>query len=223
MMNVKNSNKEARAGCFISVEGSEGSGKSTNIQFLGELLQAKGITFTLTREPGGTRIGEQLREILLSPEQNICDRTELMLMFAARAQHVETVIRPALEKGHWVLCDRFTDATYAYQGGGRGMSSSHIHELEQWTLAGFQPDHTFLLDVPVSIGMQRVRERGALDRFEQEKIEFFERVRGSYLTLAKNNPERITVIDASQTLDKVGIQLSSVLESFMNSITTHGA
>jgi len=219
-MTMTHSNKKQQ-GCFISVEGSEGSGKSTNIQFLADLLHTKDIKFTLTREPGGTRIGEQLREILLSPEQNICDKTELMLMFAARAQHVETVIRPALEKGCWVLCDRFTDATYAYQGGGRGMNLSHILELEKWTLAGFQPDHTFLLDVPVSVGMQRVRARGALDRFEQEKIEFFERVRDSYLSLAKNQPERITIIDASQELEKVKIQMESVLESFLSSTFGH--
>lgn len=204
-------------GTFISVEGSEGSGKSTNIQFLLECLQERHINVMLTREPGGTQLGEKLREILLAPEQKICDKSELMLMFAARAQHVETVISPALAQGQWVLCDRFTDATYAYQGAGRGINVDTIRSLEQWTLCGFKPDHTFLLDVPIEIGLERVRQRGELDRFEQEKVDFFERVRACYLTLAKQQPNRISIIDASQNLQQVQVQLVNAVDSIVHS------
>ncbi len=203
-------------GTFISVEGSEGSGKSTNIQFLLEYLRDRRIRVTLTREPGGTPLGEKLRELLLAPEQKICDKTELMLMFAARTQHVETVIKPALAQGQWVLCDRFTDATYAYQGGGRGVDVDSIRRLERWALCGFKPDYTFLLDVPVEIGMERVRQRGELDRFEQEKTDFFERVRTSYLTLAEQHAGRITLVDASQTLQQVQQKLTSALDAIIN-------
>ena len=211
MITNGNSNKTLR-GIFLSVEGSEGSGKSTNIQFLSEQLKAKEIPLLLTREPGGTSMGEKLRQILLSPSEKICDKAELMLMFAARAQHVERVIKPALEKGLWVLSDRFTDATFAYQGGGRGIDAESIRELEKWTLGNFQADHTFLLDVPVETGMQRVRERGELDRFEQEKMAFFERVRASYLLLAEQHATRISTIDASQSLEQVQAQLANRLQ-----------
>jgi len=211
------SSQQGRRGCFLTIEGSEGSGKSSNIQFLSEQLEAKGIHVTLTREPGGTPLGEKLRELLLSPQESICDKVELMLMFAARAQHVERVIKPALEKGHWVLCDRFSDATYAYQGGGRGMDPEIIQELEHWTIGNFKPDYTFLLDVAVETGMQRVRMRGELDRFEQEKLDFFERVRASYLLLAEQYPERIITIDASQPLPQVQARLDTALSGFIQS------
>ena len=215
MITISNSNKTER-GIFISIEGSEGSGKSTNIQYLAEQLKFRGIPLLLTREPGGTAMGEKLRQILLSPDEIICDKVELMLMFAARAQHVETVIKPALEKGLWVLCDRFTDATFAYQGGGRGIDVESIRELEKWTLDNFQPDHTFLLDVPVETGMQRVRDRGELDRFEQEKIAFFERVRASYLLLAEQHASRISTINASLPLEQVQAQLVKTLTSIVD-------
>lgn len=215
-MITKSNSTITQRGLFLSVEGSEGSGKSTNIRYLSEQLESKGIPLLLTREPGGTSMGEKLREILLSPDEKICDKAELMLMFAARAQHVETVIKPALNKGIWVLCDRFTDATFAYQGGGRGIDVDSIRELENWTLGNFQPDHTFLLDVPVETGMQRVRERGELDRFEQEKMAFFERVRASYLLLAEQHTARISTINASVSLEQVQAQLEEKLHAIVS-------
>jgi len=202
-------------GQFITIEGSEGSGKSTNVQYLAGLLKERDIEFIQTREPGGTALGEKLRELLLSPDETIADKTELMLMFAARAQHVEQVIKPALDRGQWVLCDRFTDATYAYQGGGRGFDVEVIKQLELWTLERFKPDHTFLLDVPVEIGMQRAKERGELDRFETEQLEFFERVRATYLLLAQQESPRFSVIDASQPLESVKEQLAQALKAYM--------
>ena len=199
-------------GKFITVEGIEGVGKTTNIDFIHQQLQAAGRDVVLTREPGGTLLGEAIRGLLLDPAYTGMDSTcELQLMFAARAEHLAKVVWPALEQGQWVLCDRFTDATYAYQGGGRGIDSGVIARLEELVQGDFRPDLTLLLDVPVEIGLARASKRGALDRFEQEKVAFFERVRTAYLDMAARSPERYRVIDASQPLDVVQQQLDAVI------------
>ena len=199
-------------GKFITVEGIEGVGKTTNIDFIHQQLLAAGRDVVLTREPGGTPLGEAVRGLLLDPEYTGMDSTcELQLMFAARAEHLAKVVWPALEKGQWVLCDRFTDATYAYQGGGRGIDTGIIARLEELVQGNFRPDLTLLLDVPVEIGLARAGKRGALDRFEQEEVEFFERVRRAYLGMAKQYGERYRVIDASLPLEQVQQQLSDVL------------
>ncbi|WP_130537628.1 dTMP kinase [Thiomicrorhabdus indica] len=200
-------------GKFITLEGSEGAGKSTNIAFISDYLQSKGIDVLVTREPGGTEIGEQIRKILLNKANTAMhEDTELLLMFAARAQHIREKILPALEQGKWVISDRFTDASYAYQGAARGMGFERIAEIENWVQQGFQPDCTFVLDLPVEIGMQRVKSRGGDgDRFEDEQKAFFETVRNAYLHRAELAPERYAVIDASQTLDNVQAQLVKAL------------
>jgi dTMP kinase len=188
-------------GKFITLEGGEGVGKSTNLSFIADYLQTHHIPLVVTREPGGTVIAEHIRAILLDSEkEEFSEQTELLLMFAARSQHIKHVIRPALNQGKWVLCDRFTDATYAYQGGGRRMDINTIASLEQLVQGTLRPDLTFLLDAPVEVGMRRAKERGKLDRFEQEKISFFEAVRRAYLLQAELNPQRIKVINANQSL-----------------------
>jgi len=201
-------------GQFITVEGIEGVGKTTNIEFIHKWLLAAGKDVVVTREPGGTPLGEAIRGLLLDPQYTGMDSTcELQLMFAARAEHLTRVIRPALEKGQWVLCDRFTDATYAYQGGGRGIDTGIIARLETLVQGKFRPDITLLLDVPVEVGLARASKRGDLDRFEQEKVEFFERVRQAYLDMARQYTARYRVIDASQPLEQVQQQLELVLQS----------
>ncbi len=193
-----------KKGRFITLEGGEGVGKTTNMNFIAERLQEKGIAVVKTREPGGTPLAEKIRNVLLEHQDEAVDpNAELLLMFAARAQHIRHVIKPALDRGDWVLCDRFTDATYAYQGGGRGMPMATIAWLEQLVQGDLRPDLTLLLDAPVQTGMSRARQRSAPDRFEQEKQAFFEKVRQSYLNLAKLHPERFAVIDASQPLAAV--------------------
>ncbi|MDH3871815.1 MAG: dTMP kinase, partial [Gammaproteobacteria bacterium] len=188
-------------GKFITVEGIEGVGKTTNIGFIHKLLSDAGKDVVLTREPGGTPLGEAIRGLLLDPEYTCMDpNCELQLMFAARAEHLARVIRPAVEAGQWVLCDRFTDATYAYQGGGRGLDTDKIAALEQLVQGDFRPDLTLLLDVPVAIGLERASNRSTPDRFEQEQVEFFERVRQAYLDMARTHDGRYRVIDASQPL-----------------------
>lgn len=205
-------NMESR-GLFITVEGGEGVGKSTNMAFLQERLCGLGVDLLVTREPGGTKLGEGVRELLLQPcEDSIASSAELLLIFAARAQHIEQVIEPALAAGKWVLCDRFTDATYAYQGGGRGLPVTMIRNLEKLVQGALRPDYTLLLDAPVSLGMSRARKRGELDRFEQEQEEFFERVRATYLQLAEHSSGRYRVIDASQSLESVQQQIHQVCE-----------
>ena len=185
-------------GLFISLEGGEGAGKSTVLDALRAVLAEGGREVVCTREPGGTPEGEAIRELLLSPDQHLEPEAELLLMFAARAQLVRQVIRPALARGAVVLADRFTDASFAYQGGGRGLDSGHIAELERWA-AGLRPDLTFLLDVGVAQGLERARARGGEpDRIESEREEFFERVRAAYLARARAEPARFRVIDASQ-------------------------
>jgi dTMP kinase len=203
-------------GRFITVEGIEGVGKTTNIDFIHRQLLAAGREVLLTREPGGTPLAEAIRGLLLDPEYTGMDvRCELQLVFAARAEHLEKVIRPALAQGKWVLCDRFTDATYAYQGGGRGIETGIIAVLETLVQGDFRPDLTLLLDVPVAIGMARAGKRGSLDRFEQEQVGFFERVRACYLDLARGQVARYRVIDAAQPLDQVQRELAGVLTSYL--------
>ena len=205
-------------GKFITVEGSEGVGKSSNLANIEDYLSNAGINIVRTREPGGTPLSEAIRELLLDARQrSMCDDTELLLMFAARAQHLAEVIRPALAAGQWVLCDRFTDATYAYQGGGRGVPMERIRVLEEWVQGELRPDHTLLLDMPVAAGLERAGARSEPDRFEQEQHAFFERVRKTYLVRAQAEPGRIHVIDASPTLDKVQAQIATVLQQIVSS------
>jgi dTMP kinase len=190
-------------GKMISVEGIEGVGKSTLLPLMAETLRQSGIKVIETREPGGTVIGEQIRNVLLHQEEAaIAPVTELTMMFAARAQHLEEVIKPALHSGHWVLCDRFTDSTYAYQGGGRQLPSSLIEKIEHAVIENFQPDHTVLLDLDVIEGLDRAAQTGAKDRFESESIAFFNRVREAYLSRASQF-DRITVLSAAPPLMEV--------------------
>lgn len=204
------------SGRFITLEGTEGVGKSTNLRFIESVLQQHQIDYQLTREPGGTPLAEEVRELLLANrEEVVADDAELLLVFAARAQHLQAVIRPALDANRWVLCDRFTDATFAYQGGGRGLSKEMIGSLELMVQRGLQPDLTILLDLPVEIGLARARERGELDRFENERMAFFEQVRNAYLERAAADPQRFAVIDASGTLEQVQAQIASVLEHYL--------
>jgi dTMP kinase len=195
----------SRNGKFITLEGGEGVGKTTNVPFLKNYLQAQNIPVVVTREPGGTPLAEQIRQLLLqNHDENLTSQAELLLMFAARAQHLSHVIKPALEQGTWVLCDRFTDATYAYQGGGRGMSLGTIGWLENFVQDDLRPDLTLLLDIPVEIGMARAKNRaGQLDRFESEHLHFFNQVRQIYLQQAQRYPERIKIIKADQPLGDV--------------------
>lgn len=195
-------------GLFITIEGGEGVGKSTNIALLEKFLVGQGIDIVTTREPGGTPLGEEIRSMLLQTRVKPIDAlAELLLIFAARAQHISNVIEPALDSGKWVLCDRFTDATYAYQCGGRGLQPESVSRLEDMIQKKLRPDFTILLDGPVDIGMARARRRGILDRFEQESLDFFERVRASYLELAKANSVRFHILDVSRPLDDVQREL----------------
>jgi dTMP kinase len=194
-------------GKFITIEGSEGVGKTTQIAALRDSLQERGLEVVVTREPGGTPRAERIRELLLTPTDEPMPMTcELLLMFAARATHIENLIRPALERGAWVVCDRFTDATYAYQGDGRGVRREEIVNLERYVQAELRPDLTLLLDAPIAIGAARAaaRDGGTADRFAQERQDFFERVRNSYLERARNQPGRFAVIDA--TADRESVQ-----------------
>ncbi|MCP3906789.1 MAG: dTMP kinase [Oceanicoccus sp.] len=203
-------------GLFITIEGGEGVGKSTNIDFIARRLKQQAIPFILTREPGGTPLAEDIRQLLLTPrEEGVAENTELLLMFAARAQHIAEVIEPALARGEWVVCDRFTDATFAYQGGGRGIPMAKIADLEQWVQGDLRPDFTVLLDAPVEVGMSRASQRGALDRFEQEQKVFFESVREAYLAMSEKHASRYRVVDASQTLDRVQESLSTVIDEMI--------
>lgn len=203
-------------GRFITLEGSEGSGKSTNLAYIRKRLEQAGKQVVFTREPGGTALGEAIRALLLDRgNRGMCEDAELLLMFAARAQHLAELIKPALQAGKWVLCDRFTDASYAYQGGGRGIARERIAALESWVQGDFRPDFTILLDLPVAEGLKRAGKRGAPDRFEEEEIEFFERVRSTYLDLARAAPERYRVVDASQSLAEVQRDLDDVVSELL--------
>jgi dTMP kinase len=200
-----------KRGIFMTVEGGEGVGKSTNIELLRHFLDQEDVSYLVTREPGGTPLAEAVRELLLAVrEEAVAPMTELLLIFAARAQHLAAVIEPALAAGHWVLCDRFTDATYAYQSGGRAMDWDTVAALESLVQGGLRPDHTLLLDAPVATGMARARGRGELDRFEQEDVAFFERVRNAYLRLAGEHPTRFRVIDAARELPQVQADVLAV-------------
>lgn len=200
-------------GLFITLEGGEGAGKSTSLAFIEHWLGQAGKTVLVTREPGGTDVGEGVRELLLhARDSDITPDAELLLVFAARADHLRKVIEPALAAGRIVVCDRFTDATYAYQGGGRGIARARIASLENWVQDGLRPDLTLLFDLPVEVGLARARRRSDPDRFEREDADFFERVRGVYLAAAAREPERIRVIDATQPPDAVEARLAKILE-----------
>lgn len=203
-------------GRFITVEGGEGAGKSSNLDYIRQLLEATGRQVLFTREPGGTELGEAIRELLLGHKHTgMADDSELLLMFAARAEHLHRKIEPALAAGHWVLCDRFTDATYAYQGAGRGIDMRRIAQLEQWVQGDLRPDLTLLLDLPIEIGLERAGKRSAPDRFESEAMHFFEAVRAGYCEIAKQQPQRVKVIDAAVSLPEVQRQIAAVMEQFL--------
>ncbi|WP_438958429.1 dTMP kinase [Porticoccus sp.] len=203
---------------FITVEGGEGVGKSTNMAFIGEWLERHNIPYIVTREPGGTPLADEIRALLVKPRaERVAENTELLLMFAARAQHIAEVIMPALRRGQWVLCDRFTDATYAYQGGGRGIDRAKIAQLESLVQGGLRPDMTLLLDIAVKQGLARARERGEPDRFEQEELFFFNAVRDCYLQRASEEPHRYRIVDASLPLADVQSSLAMHLKQFLES------
>lgn len=206
-----------RRGQFITFEGTEGVGKSTQLENAESTLEALGVECIVTREPGGTPMAESIRELLLAPrDEPVNEITELLLMFAARAQHLHTRILPELEAGRWVLCDRFTDATFAYQGGGRGVPAERIALLESLVQGTVRPDHVILLDAPVEIGMVRARHRGELDRFEQEAVAFFERIRETYLARAGDAPSRYHIVDASQPIDTVSGEVANLIRNLVN-------
>jgi dTMP kinase len=199
---------------FITIEGIEGVGKSTCLTYIQGYLKQANIDFTVTREPGGTQIAEGIRQILLHHEgEEITHEAELLLMFAARSQHIAHVIQPALDAGQWVICDRFTDASYAYQGGGRGIPENKIANLESWIQGDLRPDLTIVLDAPVETALQRAKGRSDPDRIESLDISFFERARAAYLARAKARPERYRVIDATQSLENVQNELKLILRS----------
>lgn len=204
-------------GLFLTLEGGEGAGKTTAMNTIRDYLDAAEIPVVFTREPGGTPLSEKIRALLIDrayPDMN--SMTELLLFFAARAEHVDKVIRPAIAQGKWVVSDRFTDASYAYQGGGRGIPRDFIQMLESWVIYDFQPDQTFLFDLPVQTGITRVDGRGKKDRIEMEKNDFLERVRQAYLKRARDFPERFTLIDAEQSMDAVNDQLLNALGALVH-------
>lgn len=204
------------SGRFITLEGGEGAGKSSNLEWLAERLRAAGRVVTVSREPGGTELAERIRAVLLQPgPETMADTTELLLVFAARAQHLAARIRPALARGDWVLCDRFIDATWAYQGAGRGLDAVHIATLESLVLQGLKADRTLLFDVPPEVGLARAGKRSAPDRIEREQLDFFVRVRQCYLERAAAEPERFRVLDASANLHAVRGQLQTCLEEML--------
>jgi len=205
-----------RKGFFLVLEGTEGVGKSTNIEFIKTYLGSKGIPLILTREPGGTPLAEEIRSLLLTPrDESVAETAELLLMFAARAQHLQEVIQPTLDEGQWVLSDRFTDATYAYQGGGRMMDNNKIKQLEMLVQGEMRPDKIIILDLSVEEGLKRARQRADLDRFEQEEMAFFERVRAAYHERAKADPDRYSIVDASQALPDVQSCIQQVLDKLL--------
>lgn len=203
-------------GKLITVEGIEGAGKSTIVECIKHYLQQKGMRFVLTREPGGTEIAEAIRQLLLAHyEEKMAEDSELLLMFASRAQHIASVITPAMSEGKIVVSDRFTDASFAYQGAGRGIAESRIAELEHWVLKTLRPNLTILLDLPVELGLERAKGRSNLDRIESETKQFFERVRAGYLDRAKRFPERYRIIDATQPVETVKQAIIAILQEFI--------
>jgi len=202
-----------KSGLLITLEGIEGAGKSSAVQFIKNWLQQANISHVITREPGGTPIAEAIRQVLLKDYEEIMyPDTELLLMFASRAQHIANLIKPALLRGDWVISDRFTDASYAYQGGGRGIDLARISKIEHWVHANLRPDRVILLDIPVELAMSRIRQRETNDRIEQEKLSFFRRVRETYLARAVKYPERYVVIDASQPMKEVESNIKQILD-----------
>ncbi len=198
-------------GKFITLEGIDGAGKSTHLSFIAERLRAMGRQVVVTREPGGTPLGEMLRDMVLSQKMHV--ETETLIMFASRREHIDKVIVPALEKGIWVLSDRFTDATFAYQGGGRGIAQDRLQALENWVQNGLQPDLTLLFDVPLEISRERLSHNMSLDRFEQEKQDFFARVRAAYLDRATAHRQRIRVINSSRSIAEIQAELTPLLDA----------
>jgi len=204
-------------GMFITLEGVEGVGKSTNMDFMVDRLAEAGFDVMPTREPGGTPMAERIREMLLKRgDERLPDLAELLLFFAARTMHIENAIRPALAAGRWVICDRFTDASRAYQGAGRGLNMERINTLARWTHGNLNPDLTVLLDAPAAVGMGRAEKRGTADRLESEQLSFYTRVRKQYLELAAREPERFAVIDASQALVAVQAQINNAVEQLIS-------
>ncbi|MDH5215896.1 MAG: dTMP kinase [Gammaproteobacteria bacterium] len=209
-------------GKFITVEGIEGVGKSTNIDFLSGLIESAGHPVLRTREPGGTPMAESIRDMLLEHgHEPVPDVAELLLFFAARSLHLQNRIRPALERGEWVVCDRFTDASRAYQGNGRGLDMTMIDTLAAWVQNGLEPDLTILLDASAELGMARAGARGGTDRLESEQVAFYTRVREGYLSLASAHPERFCVVDASQPIDVVQASIRQTMAGFLNNKLDH--
>lgn len=207
-----------KQGKFITLEGIDGAGKSTQLAWIVELLQRAGLQAVVTREPGGTELGERLRAVLLDKSMTMHAETEALLMFAARREHLDKVILPAMAQGQWVISDRFTDASFAYQGGGRGLDTGKLEILEHWVQGNLQPDLTLYFDVPVEVGQQRVSQIKAADRFEKERSDFFQRVRAAYLDRARQFPGRIKVIDSSQSL----AQVKAAVEQTLQPLLSHG-
>ncbi len=200
-------------GKFITFEGIDGAGKSTHIGFVADFLASRGKTVVSSREPGGTPLGEKLRDLLLHEKMHL--ETEALLMFASRREHIAQVIAPALERGDWVLSDRFTDASFAYQSGGRGLDRAKLEALEQWVHPTLQPDLTLLFDVPLEVARQRLDATRTLDKFEREQADFFEKCRNEYLRRAAQHPERIVVVDSTQTIEAIQLRLAEVLEKLL--------
>lgn len=200
-------------GKFITLEGIDGAGKSTHLAWVAEKLRSRGLDVTVTREPGGTTVGEKLRELLLNRAQRMHPETEAMLMFAARREHLDKVILPALARGTWVLCDRFSDATFAYQGGGSGVAWDKLQALERWVQDGLQPDLTLYFDVPPEVGLRRVSRIRQPDRFEQERDEFYRKVREAYLRRAQEFPERVRVVDGTHSVSDIQKELENIIAS----------
>lgn len=210
------------SGKFISLEGIEGVGKSTNMDYLANKLAGEKIEYVRTREPGGTEVAEDIRQILLkSYSEPVLAKTEALLLYAGRYQHVEHVIKPALNEGKWVLSDRFYDATLAYQGGGREQPLESIFELNKWVLGDFKPDYTIVFDAPVEIALERIQKRRHLDRIEQEDQQFFNRIRNLYLFLAEREPERFWVVDASQSIESVQKQIDYIVAEIQQATINH--
>ncbi|HNJ91348.1 MAG TPA: dTMP kinase [Nitrosomonas sp.] len=202
-------------GKFITLEGIDGAGKSTHLKWIANYLASKGIRVLTTREPGGTELGESIRGLLLDHRQIMHAETEALLMFAARREHLDKLILPALDQGNWVISDRFTDASYAYQGGGRGVSIDKLQILENWVQGQFQPDLTFYFDLSIEVARLRMQSIKIADRFEKEQNDFFHRVRAAYITRAKQFPERMQVLDASRSIDDITHQLEKVLQPLL--------
>jgi len=200
-----------KRGKFITFEGIDGAGKSTHLAWAAELLRGRGVSVVVTREPGGTILGEKLRQILLNGDQRIHPETEALMMFSARRQHLEEVIRPALQRGDWVLCDRFTDASFAYQGGGRGVEKQKLEDLERWVHPDLQPDLTLLFDVSAELGQSRVARIKSPDRFEREDMEFFNRVRNAYLERLQQWPKRMVGIDGSKPVADIQREIEQLI------------